>query len=214
VAGARLRPPRAGPSAAGPTRERILAAALEGFATLGYDGLTTRDIAARARANQGLVTYYFGSKERLWKEVVDRLFAALQATFAGGPPTAAGADLRIRLRDAVRQFVRFSAAHPELHRLIVQEGKSGGARMRWLIDRHVRPLWAAALALIEAAQAAGLAPRVPPFHLVYILIGAGTHIFTVAPECRRLAGRDPADPAVIDAHADALLAILVPEPQP
>jgi TetR/AcrR family transcriptional regulator len=204
---ARRGAPRPTPDA---TRERILAAALAGFATHGYDGVATRDIAARARANQGLVTYYFGSKERLWKEVVARLFAELRAALVDDAAALADADLATRLRDVVRRFVRFSAARPELHRLMVQEGKSGGPRMRWLLDRHVRPVYAAATGLIEAAQAEGLAPRMPAFHLLYILIGAGTHLFVVAPECRRLAGRDPADPAVVEAHAEALLSLLVP----
>jgi AcrR family transcriptional regulator len=52
-------PVREGPGAGG-ARERILAAALEVFAEQGFDGARTRDIAERAGANLGLLTYYFG----------------------------------------------------------------------------------------------------------------------------------------------------------
>ena len=38
------------------TRERILAAALETFSDQGFDGTTTRDLAARAGVNLGLIT--------------------------------------------------------------------------------------------------------------------------------------------------------------
>src|SRR5882672_11857342 len=63
-------------------RERILAAALEVFAEHGFDGARTREIAARADANLGLIKYYFDGKEQLWKAAVGRAFAELQADFA------------------------------------------------------------------------------------------------------------------------------------
>ena len=60
---------RRGASAAGEgTRERILAAALEIFSQAGFDGATTRELAARAGVNLGLIKYYFGTKEQLWRD--------------------------------------------------------------------------------------------------------------------------------------------------
>ena len=59
------------------TRDRMLDAALGAFSELGYDGASTREIAARAGVNQGLIPYYFGSKQELWQEAVDRCFASL-----------------------------------------------------------------------------------------------------------------------------------------
>src|SRR5262245_48837495 len=58
-------------------REGILAAALEIFAERGFDGSTTRDIAARAGMNLGLIQYHFGGKERLWRAAVERVFGSL-----------------------------------------------------------------------------------------------------------------------------------------
>ena len=56
-----------------------LEAALEVFSERGFDGATTRDIAARAATNLGLITYYFDSKEKLWRAAVDRVFGGLVA---------------------------------------------------------------------------------------------------------------------------------------
>jgi AcrR family transcriptional regulator len=47
------------------TREALLAAARELFATRGFDRTTVRDIAAAAGVNQALLFRYFGSKEEL-----------------------------------------------------------------------------------------------------------------------------------------------------
>jgi homoserine kinase len=45
-------------------------------------------------------------------------------------------------------------------------------------------------------------------HLYYLLTGAGPTIFVLAPECRRLTGVDPQVPDVVEAHADAVVALI------
>ena len=52
------------------TREAILASAREAFARAGYDGAGVREIAAGAGVTAMLVNRYFGSKERLFAEVI------------------------------------------------------------------------------------------------------------------------------------------------
>lgn len=59
--------PRAGKS---DTRERILAAAMDEFGELGYDGATMRGIAGRAGVDSALVHHYFGTKADLFGETV------------------------------------------------------------------------------------------------------------------------------------------------
>jgi len=51
-------------------------------------------------------------------------------------------------------------------------------------------------------------PDIPAPHLYYIVTGAGPTMFVLGPECRRLTGLEPEDPAVIEAHADAVCALL------
>lgn len=57
--------------AAGDTRERILAAAAEEFATRGYDGATMRAIAESAGVDAALLHHYFGTKSALFTATVD-----------------------------------------------------------------------------------------------------------------------------------------------
>jgi AcrR family transcriptional regulator len=58
---------RPGPSG---TREAILVAARRQFAAQGYDRTSMRGIAAEAGVDQALVAHFFGSKQRLFVEVV------------------------------------------------------------------------------------------------------------------------------------------------
>ena len=191
-------------------RERILAAALDIFSQAGFDGTTTREIAARAGVNLGLIKYYFGSKEKLWRAAVDRALDELRETLAGAAPGTLGG--RAELIELVRVCVRFAARNPAVIRIMNDEGKRDGARMRWLADRHGRPLYRFLVRVFAEARAKRLVPDVPPMHLYYILIGAIGMIFSQAPECRRITGVDPtASEAVIEAHA-AAVARLVLEP--
>jgi AcrR family transcriptional regulator len=53
------------------TRRRILETALEIFATEGYEGASTRQLAERADVNLPAIQYYFGSKEGLFRAVLE-----------------------------------------------------------------------------------------------------------------------------------------------
>ncbi len=52
------------------TEQKIIKAASKLFTQKGYAATKTREIAEEANINLALLNYYFGSKERLYKEVV------------------------------------------------------------------------------------------------------------------------------------------------
>ena len=64
------------------TRGRILEAALELFAASGFEGASTRTLAERAGVNLPAIQYYFGSKEGLYRAVVEQISEQMQAGFA------------------------------------------------------------------------------------------------------------------------------------
>ena len=59
------------------TKEKILATAEQLFAERGFDGISIRDIVNGADVNLGAVTYYFGSKDRLFAAVIERKIAPM-----------------------------------------------------------------------------------------------------------------------------------------
>jgi len=191
----------------------MLDAALEAFAEFGYDGASTRAIASRAGVNQGLIPYYFGTKEKLWREAVDRAFAEmgeeLGDVLGDAPPPA-----RQRLEQLIRGTVRFVGRRPAFTQLMSDEGKRNGPRMRWIVDNHVRPTFGAFAEVIrETSSTLQLPQDLDPLHIYYIFVGAATQLFHQSAEFRRLSGRDPTDSAVIEAHADALVALFVGPPK-
>jgi TetR/AcrR family transcriptional regulator len=201
-------------------RERILDAAQLAFAENGFDGATTRQIASRANVPLGLLRYYFGDKLKLWQAAVDETFdevrQGLDVVFSppeGGPGADRIADPVAPIRAGIRAHVRYVAEHPEFVRLMHEEGKRRGPRMRWLVDRHVKPLFERLLPVIAHLQEIGRLPKdIAPLHFGYALIGAIDVIFHQAEECRRVTGVDPNDPGVIEAHSRAVEYMLLGSP--
>jgi TetR/AcrR family transcriptional regulator len=190
------------------TRERIVEAALAAFAEKGFRGASTRDIARRAGTNQGLITYHFRSKDELWRAAADRIFGMLRKSLADRLASLVSADPRERNREAIRAYVRFVAAHPELFRLMVDEGKNSEERMEWLVDTHLRPAYDRFMRGGNR-RLSGIDESILP-HAYYVLAGAGSLIFAVAPECRRLTGLDPGTREAVETHAEFVARLLVP----
>lgn len=197
----------------GSAERRILRAALEAFSELGFDGAKTRDIAGRADVTLGLLQYYFGTKTKLWRAAVDLAFVELKGGLDAIVASPEPPNERERLRLLIRAYVRFVAQNPEFVRLMHDEGKRRGPRMRWLVDRHVKPLFARIFPLLERCQEAGVLPTgIDPAHFNYILVGAVGIIFHQAEECKRAAGFDPMAQSAVEAHSRAVEMLFVGPP--
>jgi AcrR family transcriptional regulator len=194
-------------------RQQLLESALVEFGAKGFDGSSTRSIAQRIDAHQPQINYHFDSKEALWTAAVDYLFARLGEELAD-LPLPAGADdpaqLASAFAEAIRRFVRFAAAHPELNRIMVHEATEDSDRLRWMVDRHVRPLYDAIRAVWQQLRDAGIAAPIDPAMIHYVIVGAASLPFVNAPEARLLTGAEPTDPHWVEAHADGLVATLLP----
>jgi len=64
------------------TRQRIIDAAVQLFGEHGFDGASTRDIAAAAGVNAPALQYYFENKEGLYKACAEYITDDMQARYA------------------------------------------------------------------------------------------------------------------------------------
>jgi TetR/AcrR family transcriptional regulator len=194
-------------------RQQLLDSALIEFGAKGFDGASTRSIAQRVDAHQPQINYHFASKEALWTEAVDHLFGLLGQELADLPLTADTDDpdrLALALAEAVRRFVRFAATHPELNQIMVQEATEDSDRLRWMVERHVRPMYNGIRAVWQLLRDAGIAAPIDPTMVHYVIVGAASLPFVNAPEARLLTGAEPTDPGWVEAHAEGLVATLLP----
>ena len=116
------------PKAPAANRARIVAAAIDEFAARGFKGASMDAIAARTHTTRALINYYFGSKEKLYIAVLERLYSEIR-----------DAEARLELdhlapADAVRRIVAFTytyyVEHEGFVRLVVAENQARGRHLR------------------------------------------------------------------------------------
>jgi TetR/AcrR family transcriptional regulator len=195
-------------------REALLESALVEFGAKGFDGASTRAIAQRVQAHQPQINYHFESKTALWTASVDYLFGllgeALDGALPAGPTDMDAPELASAFADGIRRFVTFAAEHPELNQIMVHEGTAASARLSWMTETHVKPVFDSIRPAWQMLRDAGVVPPIDSDILYYVLVGAASLPYVNASEVRLLTGQDPSDPQWISAHADALVAILLP----
>jgi AcrR family transcriptional regulator len=127
------------------TRRRILAAALAEFASKGISGARVDRIATRAKTNKRMLYHYFGSKDGLYRAVLNQRLSDRK------PVTVEATDEPSRLTGI---FDRLTASADFL-RLQMWEALERGARGRIESEEARRASMAARVESIREAQAAG-----------------------------------------------------------
>jgi AcrR family transcriptional regulator len=191
--------------------EAILAAASEEFSTLGFEAASTRRIAERAGVFQAQLGYHVGSKAELWVATVDRLFARLQAAVVAAIPDdhdVAVADPAAAFAGVVRAHVRYTSENPQLPRIMMLEAATETERVQYLLDQHVRPVFALLELVWAEVRASGRGVDVDAAWVFMTMVGLGPLPFVQAPFLEPLLGPAAADP---DEHADRVIRLLLPE---
>jgi TetR/AcrR family transcriptional regulator len=195
-------------------RQDLLESALVEFGAKGFEGASTRAIASRVQAHQPQINYHFESKTALWTAAVNYLFGLLGEALGDVLPTKLieldAPQLAAAFADAIRRLVRFAAEHPELNQIMVHEGTAASERLTWMTETHVKPVFDAIGPAWQILRDAGFAAPIDHEILYYVLLGAASLPYVNAPEVRLLTGQDPNNPKWIRAHADGLVAILLP----
>jgi AcrR family transcriptional regulator len=105
-----------------PTKERILRAAEEVFAAKGFDGASTRDIAAAAAVNISSLHYHWDTKERLYYAVFESIYDRLIELVGASIPDLTGgrATDRAVIDESMGRLFDFFSANPNIVKLLVR----------------------------------------------------------------------------------------------
>src|SRR5437588_4868597 len=96
------------------TRRRILKSASRVFAGQGYEGASVRRIVARADVNQAAINYHFGSKEGLYRAVLEEAAKALLQAHGSGEQAPAELAREAALRAFISRQLRPMLGRDEL----------------------------------------------------------------------------------------------------
>jgi AcrR family transcriptional regulator len=154
------------PKAPEANRASITAAAIDEFAARGFKGASMDAIAARTNTTRALINYYFGSKEKLYIAVLERVYGEIREA-------EAGLDLdHLAPADAVRRIVEFTYGYYLTHegfvRLVVAENQARGRHLKKSRAMRTlnRPIIERLARVIERGQAEGLfRPGIDPVEI-------------------------------------------------
>ena len=179
------------------TRDRILAAALDEFAAEGFAGARVARIARRARINKRMLYHYFGNKEDLFREILDRKLRE-RAGWVTQAPADLGASLAAWYQMACEDlaFIR-----------LIQWEALGGEAGPILREPERRASFTRAVGDLRARQRAGLLPEgLDPRHLLLAILGLVAYPLAFPQVTRLVTGRGPSEAAFRKQHVAFLRA--------
>ncbi|WP_433467423.1 TetR/AcrR family transcriptional regulator [Spirillospora sp. CA-128828] len=164
------------------TRAALLEAALEEFAAKGQAGARVQDIADRAGVNKHLISYYFGGKEGLYREL-QRRWVEHEREFAGED---------VPLDEVAVRYLRRCVDDPRPTRLMLWNGLEDGPKPE---DTPVAQSIRDDLDQIKKRQERGELPAELDPASVRLAVNAMTAAPMLMPHVVRVAfGLDPGSP--------------------
>jgi TetR/AcrR family transcriptional regulator len=145
---------------------RILKAAEEVFATSGFSGARTAAIAERAGVPKANLHYYFGTKEALYRRLLENL---LEVWLGMGDSIRPEADPAQAFAAYIAAKVEHSRRRPYASKVFANEMLHGAPQLRSYF-RHALRRWVAAKAkVIEGWVAAGRMAPIETRHLFFVI---------------------------------------------
>ena len=157
------------------SKRSILKTAASLFSKLGLDSCSTREIAKVSNSNISLISYYFGGKEGLYKEVMRDFALQIKNEAQSLADTFVAQDLTRELfiedfEKIVDHIIKTRIENPELSKLFDREKLSGFPHSKEIYSEIFYPLGRRFFQLIEAAQAKNIVKADINPELFFILV--------------------------------------------
>ncbi len=201
------RPGKRSAEAAGETRRDILKAAGQHFAAHGFAAASLRDIGDSAGTTHGVIRHHFGTKEDLWKAVVDNFIEQVARRQLPLLEQKDGDEPVKLLKSIATSFMRQTAEMPEFSKLTVKDCGEPGPHLDYLVERML-PLHHAITPVFESVKKAGYLQEHDEDSFFIFLVLLGSVPFALAAFTNKFYRDDIASEAGIDAHINRVLTTL------
>ncbi|MBI1262018.1 MAG: TetR family transcriptional regulator [Rhizobiales bacterium] len=180
------------------TRQRLLAAAIEMFTTVGFEGVMVATLEEVAEVQRGLLTYHFGSKEALWQQAVDYTFNSSEAATRKFFVEELAKRDGDQLAALIAAYIRSSARYPELLNFIMREATVDSDRRDYMAEKHVSRF---------ADAVSNVNDRPKSVFDFYAIIGAMSFVFVSPAGARRIWETEPFSDAFVEQHIDSIITL-------
>ncbi len=185
---------------------RILEAAEAVFATKGFSGATTGEIATRAGIPKPNLHYYFRTKEVLYRAVLDDILALwLDATAS----IVKEAEPAKALRRYIEAKMAYSRTRPFASKVFANELLHGAPAVKGFLGGAMKKLVDEKTEVIEGWIAAGKLKAVDPHHLFFMLWAATQTYADFDCQVAAVLGKKKLGPADFDRAAETVSALVL-----
>jgi AcrR family transcriptional regulator len=171
-------------SAISDTRSEFLAAAKRLFAERGFYGTSIALIAAELGLTKQALIHHFGTKERLYGEVLAQL--ADRLTNLVGRAQSADPDPVRQLEELLLNLSRIVLDHPEDTQLLMRELLDNRARARYVHNWYLKDFLNAIVSMAQKATKAKRLTETEALARVYLIIGAINYFTVSEPTLRQM----------------------------
>jgi TetR/AcrR family transcriptional regulator len=160
---------------------RILKAAERVFAETGFEGASMAEIAAQAKLPKANLHYYFGTKEALYRAVLNDILSVWLAPMAAIRPEA---DPARAIAAYVAAKIEASRTRPLASRVFANEVLHGAAQIERFLARDLRALVAEKAEVLDGWIAAGRMAPLDSKHFFFLVWALTQHYADFAVQVR------------------------------
>ncbi len=167
-------------------KETIVLAAIKLFGVKGFEGTSVREIAASAKVNPAMISYYFGSKEKLFESVVEYKASVLKGVFAELVTNTSLSQLE-KLYIVIDSYIDRMFLSPQFHHLLQRElSLERRPELKNAISEILLKNFNSIKVIIQDGVEAGEFRQVDVELTIGSLIGSINHLLSSETMCRKI----------------------------
>ena len=167
-------------------REVILSTAMKLFGQKGFEGTSVREIASGADVNPAMISYYFGSKEKLFESLVEYKAGYLKGVFAelvNNPSLSPIEKLSVVIDSYIERIFQNPQFHYLMHRELSLERRP---QMKDAISEVLLKNFVSVRKIIQDGIDTGEFKNVDADLVIATILGTISHLLSSETMCRKI----------------------------
>jgi AcrR family transcriptional regulator len=167
-------------------REIILSAAMKLFGQKGFEGTSVREIASGADVNPAMISYYFGSKEKLFEKLVEHKASFLKGVFAELVNNTSITQIE-KLFIIIDSYIDRMFQSPQFHHLLHRElSLERRPQMKNAISEILLRNFVSIRKIIQDGIESGEFKAIDPELTIASILGTINHLLSSETMCRKI----------------------------
>ena len=167
---------------------KILMAAEKIFAEKGLKGARVKEIAELSGVNPALINYYFGSKDNLYRTVIENFFVRVERLAISVMEQEV--DVKAKLRSLIEFGIDLLGENEYVSRIFVREFVDSGPYSELIIKTYLRRIFATARKLVPPGTERGREDESQIMHFIFSALGSMVLFYISGPVIKDIWKRD------------------------